>query len=450
MAHRHLSVFLLLQVLEGETPHHELAAAALAHLRELCPQCNEAFLTFEGLKAKRRREQPPVDYGPAFEHAAARAATVDARLANDRVAAKRQLRELLDRRPENRAPFIAGARRRFRSPVLVELLVTEARTALRRDPTEALALLDLAEQIGRRVSVRTFGEAFVERMRVRVEAHRANALRVAGEIPAADAAWQALHERLARSPLGDVEAEAELASLEASLRQDQRRFDEATQLLTRAKRHYKEAGDREGVAKALIQHGVLCNLRGEAHAAVAHLRQAAESLDSDRSAFLYFMTQHNLALCLCELGSFEEAAEILARARPLYRECANPETLAMRTWLEGRIARGLGDVTSAERLLFEARNHLVSQRRGYSAALITVDLAEVYLASGRTAEVKRLAQALVEVFEAKDIHQEAARALALFQEAAVTEQVTLEMLGRLRAYLKASRANPQLPFRPGA
>ncbi|HSK77014.1 MAG TPA: hypothetical protein VLQ45_11190 [Thermoanaerobaculia bacterium] len=46
---------------------------------------------------------------------------------------------------------------------------------------------------------------------------------------------------------------------------------------------------------------------------------------------------------------------------------------------------------------------------------------------GRTGELKRLAEELVPVFEARDIHREALAALLLFQRACEEERMTVEI-----------------------
>ena len=82
----------------------------------------------------------------------------------------------------------------------------------------------------------------------------------------------------------------------------------------------------------------------------------------------------------------------------------------------------------------------MGQRLGYDASLVTLDLTEVYVGQGRTAEVKRLAQATVGVFAGQAVHAEAARALAIFQKAAAAERVTLDLIARLHAYFERAQA----------
>ena len=117
------------------------------------------------------------------------------------------------------------------------------------------------------------------------------------------------------------------------------------------------------------------------------------------------------------------------------------------SWLQGKIAAGVGDVAAAERLFTETRDGFVRQGIGYDAARVSLDLALLYLKDGRTEEVRRVAEEMVPVFAAQDVHREAMAALVLFQDAARREVVTAEMVREVGAYLEAARGRPEMRFR---
>ena len=127
----------------------------------------------------------------------------------------------------------------------------------------------------RRVSPDVYGPAFCNSLAVRALAHLANAVRVAGDLTAAAAQWRQIHARIATEPLGDVDAEAEVACLEASLRLDQGRFDRAERLLGRARRRYRAAKDPEGLAKTLIKLAIAKRVQGQPSAGSEVKRLAA-------------------------------------------------------------------------------------------------------------------------------------------------------------------------------
>ena len=64
--------------------------------------------------------------------------------------------------------------------------------------------------------------------------------------------------------------------------------------------------------------------------------------------------------------------------------------------------------------------------------------------------MKQLAGQMLTIFHALRIDREAIAALVLFQKAVEVERVTLGLMRDLSAYLKSSRHDPRLPFRPSS
>ena len=158
------------------------------------------------------------------------------------------------------------------------------------------------------------------------------------------------------------------------------------------------------------------------------------------------VARHNLVWYLNESGQASEAAEALARTLRIYLDLGDPMHLVRLRWLEGRIARNLGQFEKAEAALLDARDAFIAQGIGFDAARVALDLAAVYLRQRRTAEVKRLAAEMVPIFESRDVHQEALAALLVFREAAEAERVTASLVERLTTFLTRARRNPELRF----
>jgi hypothetical protein len=117
-----------------------------------------------------------------------------------------------------------------------------------------------------------------------------------------------------------------------------------------------------------------------------------------------------------------------------------------REHLEGRIAQGLGHPAAAERHLAVAFRGFLEDGQGLNAADVGLDLALLYLEEGRTTAVKELAEWIAETYAARDVHREAARALELFARAAANERLSVEFVGRLRAYLLQARHDQEKRF----
>jgi hypothetical protein len=107
-------------------------------------------------------------------------------------------------------------------------------------------------------------------------------------------------------------------------------------------------------------------------------------------------------------------------------------------------------VEAAEDAFRAVQRGFLEQGVGYDAAMASLDLAFLYAERGRTAELKRVAEEIVPVFEAQDVHREAAAALMLFQEAVRQERASVRFLGELSRYLEQARRDPELRFRQSA
>ncbi|HSS48293.1 MAG TPA: hypothetical protein VLX28_05045, partial [Thermoanaerobaculia bacterium] len=75
-----------------------------------------------------------------------------------------------------------------------------------------------------------------------------------------------------------------------------------------------------------------------------------------------------------------------------------------------------------------------------------LDLAQLYLRQGRSAEVRELAAGMIAVFLSQDVHRQAAAALAVFQRAAELDKATPLLLDEIATYLRRARRNPRLRF----
>ncbi len=196
-------------------------------------------------------------------------------------------------------------------------------------------------------------------------------------------------------------------------------------------------------AQLLINRATTLKAMGDHEGAIATLHEAGRHIDAAREPRLAWFQVSNLAVNLLYLGRHEAAEELLPEIRRLSPPGVSRTRLM---WLEGAVAAGLGRVEEAETLLLEVKEEFLELRNAFDAALVSLDLAALYLRQNRTAEVKKLATGMVKTFLDLKVHKEALPAARLFQEAAVREQATVELVGRLAAYLRRAQHEAALRF----
>lgn len=337
---------------------------------------------------------------------------------------------------DGRADAVRSARRRYRSRALASRLLAESRRIVRAAPREAESYAALVPVVLRRF-LEAGGPEWAAVLAVRAEAHRANALRIAGELPAALRAFSALRAEVAARTIGDPAVRAEIASLEASLAIDRRRFEEAERLLEESIGFARLAGDPTGVARALLHRGMLERSQGSPAHALSTLEEVAGHLPAD-APYLRLGAVQERALSLCDLDRYEEAERVLEGNLDLYEAVEEPDVAAALRSLEGRIALGFGRIEDAEEAFASARDGLLFLGRPYDAVFASLHLAEAYCAAGKTVELERLAADLLTQFRALDVPREAVAALRLLAQAAVRRRLTRELIVRLRRQLEVA------------
>lgn len=454
---RHLSVDLVLMVVQGLLPPRSLVLQMLEHLKEMCGECRTSLALlgatgeeyFEEQPCREPRTGPPDPRYTSLVSKEGQGLLEWARqMEEERRRAEADLRTLLRLPRKDRLPRIQRARTHFLSRSFAELLVKHSWTIAPSKPDEAAELAALVPVVLDRLPG-AGGQEWVEDLSIKAQAHCANALRIRGDLPEADRLFTDLRGRLATAASNDSELHAEVSSLEASLRLNQRRLDEAERLVDRAVLLYREQRDHRQLARVLVQRGAVHQVAGNLLRAVGDLTLALEisaAAPGPESARLRVCAVSNLALCLCDLGRFAEARQLVEQNRQAYRaEGGTWQTMRL-PWLEGIIARGLGDADAAEKHLLRSRNLFIENGFAFNAALVCLDLALLYLDARRGAELRRVSRLMEPILRTRGLHREATTALMLFQNAVASELVTHDSLMSLRRYLEEARTNPRLRF----
>lgn len=321
-----------------------------------------------------------------------------------------------------------------------QLLLEQVRQEVFSDPVRAVETAHLAVRLSEHLGD-PYDPDWVLELRARSLAHLGNARRVLGEFQAAEDSFLLASELLEKSGAGNPGVAAEVLSLKGSLRLDQRRLDEALDLITRAETLYREAGNPAGVAKALLKRSKILNQRGQMGEAIAVLQAAGSEIDPARELVLFASARQNLLYTLTLAGRFEEAAALLPEVQMLFRNSDGIYPLRLR-WTEGNLAQGLGRAGEAEEAYRSVQSEFLRLGKGLDAALVSLDLASILAEQGRTEELKVLAGEMMAVFDSREIHREALAALLLFQQACREERLTSELIRQIGRQLRREATPP--------
>lgn len=272
-----------------------------------------------------------------------------------------------------------------------------------------------------------------------------NARRRRFDHPTAEEAFEKAYLQLRKGTQDGLER-AIFLDLKASLRSDQRRFDESLRLLERAVELFLNYGERHRAGRSLVKASTVHDYAGNPEAAIASLYQSLPLIDSDREPRLLLCARHNLIFYLAELGRFQEAQRLYRDARPLYRSFNEPWVQNRRRWARGKIAKGLGQLGQAEAQFLAARDGFLAEGIPYDTALVSLELALLYAEQGRTEDLKRLASEMVPIFASRHIHREALAALSFFQQAVEAERAGAELVAKVGSYLRRAEGDPGLAF----
>ena len=431
----HLTRDLLHAAASGALSPDRLLRLMEAHLANVCPTCRQELEQF-------RNEVARGDlYAQIFTGLTRWITDQKSDWRRQEQASHRTAEVLLAIPAAERLEAVTSDPEAFRGAFLAERMLEATRACLPGNPAEAFANAQIAEMAA------APARAQHPELIALAIAHQANARRAGGHLDEADPLFAAARDLLEDAT--DTLAIAEIDSLEGSLRMDQRRFKQAETLISRAAVLYQVLQDSKRRAHCLIQLGYAHYLADILPEATESTRQALSLLDPKEDSALYLCGRHNLTIFLCAAGEFQEARDTLAYDADLYEAHPDPWTQLRLLWVQGKIARGLGELEAAEDLFIQARDGFAATQMGYDVALVSLDLALIYAEEHRLDAMTTLAGEMITAFQAYELHREAMAALLLFQQTAAKNAVTIGFIERLTAYLEAARSNPKLRFEGG-
>jgi tetratricopeptide (TPR) repeat protein len=406
------------------------ASRILTHLLSDCAACREITGPLAPFGRTSLSENPDEGSEAAAAAESADAATTarllerlrgrEQAIQNERHQATALLAELESAAHAHRLLLVRNSSR-FHTWGLAELLVDESFRHRFDDPQLTRELAELGIEVAQRLDPVVYGEATVNDLRARAWAMRGNSLRIGSDLRAAARCFtHAL--KLLEHGTGDPLEEARVCELFAALRSNQRRVEQAVRLQERAMRLYRRCGQRERLGKSLVDLASYNALAGDRERAIALVEKALELVDAERDAHTVLAARHNLAVFLQESGRLREALAVLDQARALHEYLGDRRNLLRLRWLEGRIARELGELQQAEEA-FEDVYRGFADDTPIAAALAALDLALIYIETGRSAEVAAVVMGVEMVFRTQEVEPGAMAAWVVLREAVTRQNV---------------------------
>jgi tetratricopeptide (TPR) repeat protein len=424
-------------------------SAVLAHLLRGCELCREVIAPLANVLFYPGRAEPAADpadpnLGWEYEFPVTRAVKHALRAARERsqeretaageIAALLQGSALPSGPPADLGgPGGPGCRRGFS---WCEQFLAESRAQVHEDPQSAVLLATFAVTLAEsKLEADRFPPGQVADLRARARAELGNARRVSDDLANAESEMtRALGH--AEAGTGDPLVLARIMGLCASLYRDQRRFAEAGRLLDAVQAIYRDHGESHLAGRSLVSQGLLLGTANDPWGAIRRIEEGIALLDPRRDPALLFTAVHSLIWFLVEAGQLDAARRLIGTSGGLYTTLAGAVDRIKLRWMEGRIAAALGNLEGARTAFAEARQGFASHGKPGDVALVSLDLATVYLRQGRPAEVGRLAEEMLVTFRALGIRREAIAALLLLQEAVQTERATLSLCAEIATQLR--------------
>ncbi len=425
------------RLLLGELSSRE-ASHVVSHLLTGCESCRQRMESLAAvLFAPDLVPDAPVEVGSEYDFPLFRAFAAARRYA---LAVVREQREVEHDRAdislrEVPPPEPSGAWQRC------EQFLDRCRELRHSDPEAMVAAASLAVSLGERIDPQLHGSRALADLQARALSERGNARRVADDLQGAGADLARALER-AGEGTGDPHLLARLIDLTASLRTDQRRFDEAFQLLDWVHAIHLELGESHEAGRALISKSNAAAYALDLGEAVRLLAQGLALIDADRDPKLALAAIHNLLSHLVDADQLVEAARLIGESRPLYASQGGRLERLKARWLEGRISSGLDDPAAAERAFHEVRTGFEEADLPYDMALVSLDLAALWLDQGRNREIQLLLDETVAIFRDRGIRREAIAALLMLREAFERERATAALLRTVASELQRLENEP--------
>jgi AraC-like DNA-binding protein len=332
------------------------------------------------------------------------------------------------------------------TPALFDLLREKSREEGRKDREAGVRVAELAIASLDGIAAHLTPDDLANR-KAQGSAWLGNALRLALDYPAAERTFARARKLLPEEP--DSQVLAEVWDLESDLYLCQSKFDKALELKNRALELFRSLGNKRSLAETLLSRAIAIGRSLGYESAIPDFLNAVEVAEPVNDPHLTACAYQSLATAYALAERPDEALQMLPVART---HCANAGDRLLTNqlqWIEGLIARQRDQLDLAEEFFLTVRSGFVAMGESGLAAIVDLDLAELYLEQRRESKALSHALGAIPVFEHFGKHPEAVAALTLLGEVAAEQQISLELLRALRGHaMELSRLQYPSPTSP--
>ena len=432
--------------------------ALFCHLLCGCSQCREIAGSFapgcsrsqsnlaDGSRFATSSRGSDDQYARVFENVLPRIWETEVSVLDEAAIAPALLDELL-RHPHERRLLIVTNSQRFQSFALCEAILESDQGGGKLQADDSIEFIDLSIAVASSLPEERYGIELKQDLCAKCYGFLGSAKRIRSDYGGAQEALDKADALLSRGT-GDQLLEAKILGFRGALLADRQRFDSAFSALDRAISIYRRLGQRDEEARVQMVKGMHLGRAGYPDRAVKHLRLGLKLVDATENPRLELVGKHNLIDNLYRSGRYHQALALVPETRDLHQRLGGATDLTKFQWLEGLIARESGEVDRAEEIFGRVKQFFLDKGWAHDVALVSLDLSMLLLRQGLAKDLQELASEMLVIFQGLQINREAIAALVLFQKAVEMERATLGLVRDLAAYLKNSRNNPHLPFRP--
>lgn len=350
-------------------------------------------------------------YDEAFEGAASRAADRLASVLEETRDVEDLFAQLMQEPPSERRRKVV-TEERFRTLQLSQFLRCRSQATWSSDPAEAVELARLAVEVALHLDTGRYGSCLVEDARALAWGYLGNSLRISSDLWRSERALQQAWFHHAQSE--DMLTATEILGFTSSLRVAQSLYDEAAKLSNRSIVLCRRAHDHHREGLGLIRKGMILCYQGRYRAAIQATQAGLGKIDPQSDARLVLAGKHNLICALTHAGAAMKAKASLEQSRHLYQERMDRVRLR---WLEGLIARDLGDLSEVEKALGEVRDVFLDREMGVEVFLVSFDLAQAYAQYGHWGQVKEVLSEAIPLGDALGLGEKTLMARLLYIQA---------------------------------